>query len=72
MKTIVALAALLIPIISFAHPGHGSTDGFNLTHYFIEPEHAVFTWTFVLIGQHPDRHVQLMKFGRTFPTAHDS
>ena len=50
MKTIVALAALLIPIMSFAHPGHGSTDGFNLTHYFIESEHAVFTWTFVLIG----------------------
>jgi hypothetical protein len=26
-----------------AHPGHGETGGFTITHYFLEPVHAVIT-----------------------------
>ncbi len=26
---------------SFAHEGHGHTEGFTITHYFTEPEHFI-------------------------------
>lgn len=48
----IALAALclaLTPIAVLAHPGHGGTDGFTIIHYFVEPSHAVFTYS-ILIG----------------------
>ncbi len=32
------------PLISLAHPGHGETDGYTITHYFVEPMHAVVTY----------------------------
>jgi len=35
----VLLGILLLPIASFAHPGHGEGDGFSITHYLIQPEH---------------------------------
>jgi hypothetical protein len=48
-KILVATFAInLIPFISFGHEGHGSTDGFTLTHYFVEPEHAVYTWSLLV------------------------
>jgi hypothetical protein len=46
MKKILSLLAGLIPFFSFAHEGHGHTDGFTITHYFVEPQHSVT----VLIG----------------------
>jgi hypothetical protein len=48
--SIAALAIILFPFISFAHEGHGATDGFTITHYFVEPEHAIYTWSFLLAG----------------------
>ena len=33
--------ALLMPLATFAHPGHGDTDGYTIIHYFREPVHAV-------------------------------
>jgi predicted permease len=36
-------AAIALPLFSFAHPGHGETDGFSIIHYFVEPQHAVIT-----------------------------
>jgi len=33
--------ALLMPLVSLAHPGHGDTDGYTIIHYFREPLHAV-------------------------------
>jgi hypothetical protein len=42
---IVALTGVLIPFLGFAHEGHGATNGFTITHYFVEPEHAIFTWS---------------------------
>jgi len=33
------LAAVLMPVLSFAHEGHGHTHGFTITHYFVEPVH---------------------------------
>jgi len=47
MRKITSLYLLifLLPLISFAHEGHGHTHGFTITHYFVEPEHLA-----VLIG----------------------
>jgi hypothetical protein len=46
MKIIVfaLLATAVAPLIIYAHPGHGSTDGYSIIHYFVEPVHAVVTW----------------------------
>jgi hypothetical protein len=50
MKKILIAASLLVPFISFAHDGHGVTGGFTITHYFVEPEHAIYTWSFIVAG----------------------
>jgi hypothetical protein len=42
MKKFMLFLASLLPFISNAHPGHGETEGFTITHYFTEPEHLVF------------------------------
>ena len=44
MKKIIAalcLFSLCLPITSLAHPGHGETGGFTITHYFTEPVHVI-------------------------------
>jgi len=33
------LAAVLTPLLSLAHEGHGHTHEFTITHYFVEPVH---------------------------------
>ena len=43
MKKILTVLGGLLPFISFAHPGHGSTGGFTITHYFVEPQHLLTT-----------------------------
>jgi hypothetical protein len=47
MKKILIAVGTLVPFISFAHHGHGVSEGFTITHYFIEPEHAIYTWSFI-------------------------
>ena len=48
-KSLIMLGVgTLIPFIGFAHEGHGATDGYTITHYFIEPEHAIYTWSFFM------------------------
>lgn len=44
--TICAFA--MTPLIGFAHEGHGTTEGYTITHYFVEPEHAIYTWSFFM------------------------
>jgi hypothetical protein len=41
MKKFLTLIGLLASATSFAHPGHGHSEGFTITHYFVEPEHAL-------------------------------
>jgi hypothetical protein len=44
MKKIISsliLFVLCMPLISIAHPGHGETGGYTITHYFTEPVHIV-------------------------------
>jgi hypothetical protein len=48
MKKVLIAASLLIPFIGFAHDGHGVTSGFSITHYFVEPGHAIYTWSFIV------------------------
>jgi hypothetical protein len=50
MKKVLIAASLLVPFASFAHDGHGETSGFSITHYFVEPGHAVYTWSFIVAG----------------------
>ena len=58
MKKIALLLSLVFivvaPLLSFAHPGHGGTDGYTIIHYFVEPMHAfvtlgIFAFTIVLV-----------------------
>lgn len=46
MKKLIAffIASGLMPLIGFAHEGHGHTHGFTITHYIVEPDHALLTW----------------------------
>jgi len=39
--TALSLFFMALPNIVLAHPGHGETEGFTITHYFIEPVHAI-------------------------------
>ena len=50
MKKVLIAASLLVPFVSFAHDGHGVTGGFTIIHYFVEPGHAVYTWSFIVAG----------------------
>jgi membrane protein DedA with SNARE-associated domain len=45
---ILVFVGALIPFIGFAHEGHGGTDGYTITHYFVEQEHAIYTWSFLM------------------------
>lgn len=48
MKRIASLFILLLlaaPFITLAHPGHGDTDGYTIIHYFVEPAHAITTFS---------------------------
>ena len=40
-KIFLSLAAVTASICSFAHEGHGHTEGFTIKHYFTEPEHII-------------------------------
>ncbi len=44
MKKFIASAAVLMPLVTMAHPGHGGTDGYTIIHYFTEPQHAIITF----------------------------
>ncbi len=44
----VLLGILLLPIVSFAHPGHGEGDGFSITHYLKEPEHLALIFLVIV------------------------
>lgn len=41
MKKTIAFAATLLPFVSFAHHGHGNTEGFTIIHYLLEPAHLI-------------------------------
>ena len=43
MKKNIAALCLLVPLYGMAHPGHGETGGYTITHYFLEPMHAILT-----------------------------
>ena len=44
MKKVIAalcLCSWCLPLATLAHPGHGETGGFTITHYFTEPVHVI-------------------------------
>ncbi len=40
-KYLFGFLALLLPLSMLAHPGHGQSEGFTITHYFVEPIHVI-------------------------------
>ncbi len=38
-KVPILLLTGFTPLLSMAHPGHGETGGFTITHYIVEPVH---------------------------------
>ena len=38
-----------IPAFSFAHPGHGATDGYSIKHYFVEPCHLITSFSVIVL-----------------------
>ena len=49
-KYILLLTGFLASLSAFAHPGHGSTGGYTITHYFVEPEHALVILTILAVA----------------------
>jgi len=43
-------AAIAAPIITYAHPGHGTSDGYTIIHYFTEPSHIIMLVAVVLVS----------------------
>ena len=40
---------LLVPMFSFAHPGHGTTEGYSIKHYFVEPYHLITSFSVIVL-----------------------
>jgi hypothetical protein len=57
MKKIIVFLSFLavgLPAVCLAHPGHGESGGYTITHYFTEPVHLIttliiFTGTYVFM-----------------------
>lgn len=41
LKALLLLVVSAMPLVSLAHPGHGETGGYTITHYMVEPVHVV-------------------------------
>ena len=51
MKKLLSLLVLLAATsAAFAHPGHGSTGGYTITHYITEPVHALPLLFAIVLG----------------------
>ena len=64
MKKIISFFSVLffgLPLISMAHPGHGSTDGYTIIHYFVEPMHAVVSFGVLFVAVLYIRHLRSQK-----------
>jgi hypothetical protein len=51
MKKVSAALSFLVlcmPFISMAHPGHGESGGFTITHYFTEPVHVIISVSIII------------------------
>ena len=49
-SSLAAAAILFFPFLSLAHEGHGVTEGFTITHYFVEPVHLLYTLAFFVMS----------------------
>jgi len=44
----LAFFAQCLPLNSMAHPGHGETGGYTITHYFTEPVHVIISMSVII------------------------
>ena len=47
---IPGILLLVFPALSYAHDGHGHTEGYTITHYFTEPLHLAITAAILLMS----------------------
>lgn len=64
MKQFLFMAALLGGGSAFAHEGHGHTHGFTITHYMVEPEHALALVLMSAVVYFVVRHFRKQKANR--------
>jgi hypothetical protein len=49
---LASILAMITPLSIMAHPGHGGHDhegGYTIIHYFIQPSHAIVSFTVLAI-----------------------
>ncbi len=61
MKKITLALLAIIPIVSFAHPGHGETEGYSIIHYFTEPVHAIVSISVLVLAYAASRIIRRKK-----------
>ena len=49
-KLLFLFVTLAATSAAFAHPGHGTTGGFTITHYITEPVHALPLLFAIVLG----------------------
>jgi len=49
-KLLFLFVTLAATSAAFAHPGHGTTGGFTITHYITEPVHAIPLLFAIVLG----------------------
>ncbi len=50
MKKFFVGALAIFPSVIFAHPGHGTTDGYTITHYFTETPHVLVSLSVMTVA----------------------
>ena len=50
MKKFIAAALVIMPATIWAHPGHGTTDGYTITHYFTEAPHVLVSLSVMAVS----------------------
>ncbi|MFN8237312.1 MAG: hypothetical protein U0T77_04010 [Chitinophagales bacterium] len=48
-RLIAFWGAIFTPFSTFAHPGHGETDGYSIIHYMVEPVHVVASFSLISV-----------------------
>lgn len=58
-KAVVAISfpVLCLPAICLAHPGHGESGGYTITHYLTEPVHVITSLIILTVASIYNRYL---------------